>query len=385
MRNLLFCLLSMWPVFLAAQILYSDIPYHADSGVDPNLLSLDVYQPENTTDLLPVMVYIHGGYWNAGDKANVGQRAKLFTDSGYVFVSINYRLSPDPVDTLSPDAVRFPVHPEDCARAVRWVYDHIDEYQGDSTRISLIGHSAGAHLALLLSTNEAFLEQEGLALLQIKCTCSLDAGVFDVAEELQQAGSYIPRRAPLINAFGTDPALYDNASPQFHLDAGKYLPRMHLVHQNTNDRLHSHYRFRDSLLANGHLYVSLFNAAPYNHGQINANLGSPSDSIGETQEVMAFFEQCLQSYTTGATVVSDARLSLRLSPVPAYESITLSGLSGDFQGTVTVYDVTGRPVFTGHRSGSTFTVPVSHLVKGIYFLQLSEDRGGISTKKFLKE
>jgi len=90
--------------------LTSNIKYDSIPNVAVNLLSLDVYQPNTSSGLRPVMVYIHGGSWNAGDKAwYVDDMAKLFTDSGYVFVSINYRLSPNPLDTLSTNAVRFPI------------------------------------------------------------------------------------------------------------------------------------------------------------------------------------------------------------------------------------------------------------------------------------
>lgn len=110
------------------------------------------------------MIYIHGGYWRSGDKNSIGSKAKLFTDSGYVFVSINYQLSPDPIDTLSATAVRFPVHPQDCAGAVKWVFDNISTYSGDTSKVSLIGHSAGAHLVLLLSTNHVFYRMQELTL-----------------------------------------------------------------------------------------------------------------------------------------------------------------------------------------------------------------------------
>jgi arylformamidase len=91
--------------------LFQNLQYKTIPGVAANLLRLDVYRPNNITGLKPVMVYVHGGYWRNGDKDNVDSKARLFTDSGFVFVSINYRLSPEPIDTQSTTAVRFPIHP----------------------------------------------------------------------------------------------------------------------------------------------------------------------------------------------------------------------------------------------------------------------------------
>jgi acetyl esterase/lipase len=69
---------------------------------------------------------------------------------GYVTVLPDYRLYPQ---------VRFPAFIEDGAQAVAWVQQHIDEYGGDPTRIVLMGHSAGAHLAALLATDGQYLRR----------------------------------------------------------------------------------------------------------------------------------------------------------------------------------------------------------------------------------
>jgi acetyl esterase/lipase len=76
-------------------IRYAEVP----PGVDANHLSLDVYAPEDARDA-PVMIYIHGGGWRTGDKKAVGAKPAYFTERGYVFVSMNYRLVPA-VDILT--------------------------------------------------------------------------------------------------------------------------------------------------------------------------------------------------------------------------------------------------------------------------------------------
>jgi len=100
-------------------VIHTNIPYATVNGVDPNLLSLDIYAPSGAKDL-PVMLMIHGGGWANGDKANpdVGiNKVDYFTAQGTIYVSINYRLSPD---------VQHPAHVQDVAAAVSWVLENID-------------------------------------------------------------------------------------------------------------------------------------------------------------------------------------------------------------------------------------------------------------------
>jgi arylformamidase len=349
--------------------LCSNIPYNTLTGVSQNLLNLDVYKPTNFIGSRPVMIYIHGGYWRNGDKNNIHSKATLFTDNGYVFVSINYRLSPEPVDTLSTTAVRFPIHPQDCAKAVAWVFNSIQAYSGDTSKVSLIGHSAGAHLALLLSTNETFLQNEGISLNQIKCTCSLDCGVFDVFEEIQQAGNNIPRRASLLNAFGNNPTLYDDASPQFNIQSGKAIPWLHLVHQNSSERIYANNRIKDSLVVNGYPNVSLFNANPYSHETINQLLGNPSDSIGETLSVMSFFSNCIaNNLTLGSNDYSNDKSTLVIYPNPSNTIINVVCENG-FQ----IYNSIGQLV--KQDSHATTQINISNLPLGLYILRTDNKIG----------
>src|SRR5262245_15549880 len=74
--------------------------------------TLDVYAPAQGTKL-PVVVWIHGGGWQAGDKNEVHHKPPTFADKGFVFVSINYRLLPRA--TIQQMA-------QDVAKAIRWVH-----------------------------------------------------------------------------------------------------------------------------------------------------------------------------------------------------------------------------------------------------------------------
>jgi len=104
---------------------------------------LDIYLPEQGkyTEPLPMVVWIHGGAWRAGDKKNC--RARVFLKDGYAAASINYRLSHHAI---------FPAQIEDCKAAIRYLRANAKNYNIDPERIGVWGSSAGGHLVALLGT-----------------------------------------------------------------------------------------------------------------------------------------------------------------------------------------------------------------------------------------
>jgi acetyl esterase/lipase len=104
---------------------------------------LDVYLPKQpeTSDPLPLIVWVHGGAWRAGSKQRC--RALRFLDKGYAAASINYRLSQHAI---------FPAQIEDCKAAIRWLRASAKKYNLDPNRIGVWGSSAGGHLVALLGT-----------------------------------------------------------------------------------------------------------------------------------------------------------------------------------------------------------------------------------------
>lgn len=103
---------------------------------------LDLYTPEDAVGPLPLVVWIHGGGWRSGSKANCP--ALPLTKRGYAVASLNYRLT---------DEAHFPAQIEDCRAAIRWLKAHAKKYKIDPDRIGVWGASAGGHLAALLGTS----------------------------------------------------------------------------------------------------------------------------------------------------------------------------------------------------------------------------------------
>ena len=131
-----------------------DIRYR---GGDSEAWKLDLAMPANFgSKLRPAIVIVHGGGWRAGSKSvDVYQKMMVeYAQKGYVTINIDYRLL---------DEAPFPACIEDVKAAVRWLRAHADEHQVDPDRIGAYGHSAGAHLALMLAMvpDSAGLEGDG--------------------------------------------------------------------------------------------------------------------------------------------------------------------------------------------------------------------------------
>ena len=104
-------------------------------------LLLDVYRPESSGEALPLVIWIHGGGWSGGDKAN--NVALPLSGRGYVVASVNYRLT-----GVAP----FPAQIEDCRAAIRFLRANAAKYGIDPKHVGVWGGSAGGHLVALLGT-----------------------------------------------------------------------------------------------------------------------------------------------------------------------------------------------------------------------------------------
>lgn len=103
---------------------------------------LDLYLPQQQSDRpLPIVVWIHGGGWSAGTKADCP--AIFMVQRGYVAASVEYRFS---------QKARFPAQIQDCQAAIRWIRANSRKYNIDPEHIGVWGASAGGHLVALLGT-----------------------------------------------------------------------------------------------------------------------------------------------------------------------------------------------------------------------------------------
>ncbi|MGR9073026.1 MAG: alpha/beta hydrolase [Gammaproteobacteria bacterium] len=119
------------------------------------LNTLNLFKPNDPAARpKPVVVFFYGGCWGGCEtltKENYLFVAQALTSSGYVAVLPDYRIHPE---------AKFPQMMDDAKRSVEWVRHNIENFDGDPDNIFLMGHSAGAHLAAMLTLNESYLEEE---------------------------------------------------------------------------------------------------------------------------------------------------------------------------------------------------------------------------------
>ena len=111
---------------------------------------MDIYTPVATDDPADVVIFLHGGSWQSGDKQRYRFVGVTLAEEGFVAVIPDYRKFPD---------VTFPSFVQDAAQAVAWVQQEIAAYGGNGGRIFVAGHSAGAHMGALLAVDETFLTE----------------------------------------------------------------------------------------------------------------------------------------------------------------------------------------------------------------------------------
>jgi len=253
-----------------------DVPYGKHSAQ-----RLDIYATEGVR--APVMVYVHGGGWRAGDKNRVGRKAMFFTGMDWVFVSINYRLLPDG---------KHPRNVQDVAAALAWVHEHIAKYGGNPGKLFLMGHSAGAHLAALVATDGRWLREVGQDLRIVRGVISLDTNGYDLPALMADGPARLYHQV-----FGEDPSVWRDASPIHHVEKGTGIPPFLLCYSRGLGRRINPTRkvraeaFAKALRAAG-IPADVIDAADRSHSEINARFGEPEDQR-VTGRATAFLEGLL--------------------------------------------------------------------------------------------
>jgi arylformamidase len=253
-----------------AQDVRRNIPY---AGVVDEKRTLDVYAPAGAKGL-PVVFWIHGGGWQAGDKTDVKLKPQWFMDKGFVFVSTNYRLLP---------AVDMETLTRDVAKSFRWVQATIADYGGDPRRVLVGGHSAGAQLAALLCTDEKYLRAEGVSFDVLKGCVPVDGDTYDVpaiievAETRWRVHGMPPNKFGHREKFGNDPARHRDFSAVHHVAKDKGIPPFLVLHvANHPDTSAQAFRL-GAVLKEARVPVRVFGAKDSEHTKLNDDLGSPGD------------------------------------------------------------------------------------------------------------
>jgi arylformamidase len=236
---------------------------------------VDIYAPTDAVDDLPVVLFVHGGGWSMGNKERVQAKPAHFTASNYIFASTGYRLVP---------SVNVEEQAKDVGEALKALVGQASALGVDPTRIVLMGHSAGAHLAALVATDPQY---SGDAFGAIKGVILLDGAGYDIAKSIDAAR---PMGRRLYNsAFGTDPERQTLLSPMTHVggkDAPNWLALY--VEERQISRMQSH-SLADALTSQGKS-ASAVAISDTNHGRMNREIGLPAGAA-QTQAVDRFLEE----------------------------------------------------------------------------------------------
>jgi len=238
--------------------------------------TLDIYAPASGSDH-PIVVWIHGGGWRQGDKRGVQQKPQAFVEKGFVFVSTNYRFVPQ---------VTVKEMTGDVAKAIRWAHDHAKEYGGNPSTIFVMGHSAGAHLAALVCTDERYLKAEGLSLSLIKGCVPVDTAAYDIPQRFAQSGAAKASEGKAI--FGDDDASHRELSPITYIGKVTSIPAFLILH--VADRPDSKAQSEHFAMAfqKAGISATVVPAEGKTHGTINSDLGLPDDK--PTKAVFEFLD-----------------------------------------------------------------------------------------------
>ena len=190
-------------------------PIHRNKHIDYNSSNtarqaqeLNVFAPAQKNKSNPVLIFVHGGNWNSGNKCLYSYLGSRMARKGIVTVIPDYPKSPK---------AGYNEMAEDIAAAVKWTKQNIHTYGGDSNRIFISGHSAGGHLAALVSIKKDYFKNTGFTN-PIKGIILIDAAGLDMygylkEEKLAEGDTYL-------KTFSNNADIWKNASPIYFLHNG---------------------------------------------------------------------------------------------------------------------------------------------------------------------
>ncbi len=247
---------------------------------DDERQQVDFYAPAKSTGGAkpPLVVFVHGGGWSIGSRKAVQSKPVHFTQSGYAFASTGYRLLPDsPVEEQTSDV----------GKALQLLRAQAGELGFDPNRIVVMGHSAGAHLAALISTDPQYA---GDAFAAIQGAVLLDGAGYDVVAQLD-GSTRVELPGLYKRVFGDDPKRQAAMSPISHV-GGPDVASWLILH--VADRPISTQRsqeFGEALNGAG-LAARVLAISDTDHGRMNRELGTEAGAA-QTGAVDAFLTQVL--------------------------------------------------------------------------------------------
>ena len=233
----------------------ADVQYGQDTDQ-----TLDVYMPTRAKNA-PVIFMIHGGAWSGGDKASKAEfenKVAHWVKRGFIFISTNYRTLPK---------IRPIEQAKDIEAALLFAQRNISQWGGAADKFILMGHSSGAHLVSLLSSQYTAAVANGIT--PWLGTISLDISGYNIVKILTASTP----SAFYLEKFGDNPDYWQAASPFYALD-NKIPPFLAICSLRSDTACEQATHFTQKAQRLG-AYAQVL-AVDLSHGEINSQLGKNS-------------------------------------------------------------------------------------------------------------
>lgn len=237
-----------------------DLSYRPDGGktaYERERCKLDLYIPTDANQA-PTLVWFHGGGLTAGNKDRVEATAfaRFLADRGVIVANVNYRLSP---------GTKYPGYVADAAAAVAWALKNIATYHGDTQRVYVGGHSAGAYLALMVALDPSFLAQHRYRPQDL-------AGSLPVSGQTDSHWTVRSERG-----VGRDQQVIDSTAPLAHVTS--QTPPMLLIcaEHDLPGRVALNKRLAQAMTQAGHQQTQLHVIPDRNHTSLVTLIAKPQD------------------------------------------------------------------------------------------------------------
>ncbi len=262
---------SIMSILLSASSLFAadktTVNYRPELGsTSPKL---DIYSFDGAKNA-PVLIYVHGGAWKWGHRIHVNQKPVHFNKSGFVFVSIDYRLVP---------SVRVEDQLSDIDHALGWIAESIGNFGGDGKNLHLMGHSAGAHLVSMTGVAPGKYGRQLIHSGTLRTIISNDTMAYDLPELAVMKVGALARGAMLPkiyqDVFWQDEKRWRRLSPQHQIDSQRVMPAFLIMfsgQRNVRVRTKMSLNFA-SLLRQANLRVAVFDGSKYSHRHMTVLIG----------------------------------------------------------------------------------------------------------------
>lgn len=370
-----------------------NITYHrapVSNGGLKNVL-MDVFEPkDDTMQLRPLVIFMHGGAYWKGSKNDPSQIAlgEDFAKRGYVYCSANYRLESSPVSLLFPNLMIKAVARgvQDTKVLVKYFF-HSARYEGnpfriDTTNIFLCGSSAGAFNAL----HTVFLDEEDLLDPQWKIWMEEVGGVFgeydfiDFGTRIKgvvNINGALGDKSYMDNNFMDFLSVHNTRDPQVPFNRGKPYSIATLMEVDGSNVLHA--KALEMGMYNPFYIIPGRDHTSYSDDIFN-NVVQPyfDSTVFYMKEYFMYMlgttAECEEEDTVILSLMNNQIQRMNVYPNPTSDVFYIEGGSTIPNGIISIFDISGREKYRDINSKFNFSAKQIGLDRGVYMIKLSNDK-----------